>query len=108
VDIVRFSMKDDPEFNIKFVQVILNGEGNAETENQDQAKPIKKRRYPVKDTMDVDKCFMDYLQTKTRKSSQNADEQFLLSLLPDMAEMDLRQKIMLKKSARRNTVCFRR
>jgi hypothetical protein len=66
------------------------GEGNKETENQDQPKPIKKRRYPVKDTIDVDKCFMDYLQTKTRKSSQNADEQFLLSLLPDMAEIDLR------------------
>jgi hypothetical protein len=45
---------------------------------------------------------------KDKKLSQNADEQFLLSLLPDMAEMDLHKKIMLKKSATRNTVCFRR
>jgi hypothetical protein len=31
--------------------------------------------------MDVNKCFMDYLQTNTRKSSQNADEQFLFELV---------------------------
>jgi hypothetical protein len=53
------------------------GEGKTQAENQDQAKPIKKRKYPAKDTTDVDKRFKDYLQSKTGKSSQNADEEFV-------------------------------
>jgi hypothetical protein len=57
----------------------------------------KKRKYTVKDATDVDRCFMDYLQSKKRKSSENADEQFLLSLLPDISKMNMLQKRIFKK-----------
>jgi hypothetical protein len=40
---------------------------------------------------------MDYLQSKTGKSSQNANEQFLLNLLLDMAVRNLRQGKNIKK-----------
>jgi hypothetical protein len=36
----------------------------------------------------MDKCFIDDLQSKKGKSSQNADEQ-LVPFEPDMAEMNL-------------------
>jgi hypothetical protein len=48
--------------------------------------------------MDVDKCFMDYLQSMKRKSSEDAGELFLLSFLPDISELSMRQRRIFKKS----------
>lgn len=41
-----------------------DGEGTKQTRTEEEARPIKKQKYAVTDTMAVGRCFMDYLQSK--------------------------------------------
>jgi len=46
-----------------------------------------KKKKTVNET-DVDRCFIDYFNNKKHKPNESADEQFLLSLLPDVEQIN--------------------
>lgn len=60
---------------------------------------------------DVDSCFIEYFETKKKNittTPECADQKFLLSLLPDMKQMNSTQKRQFKKSFVRHWLYFGR
>lgn len=68
---------------------------NTSSNNISQQKNKKKN---VSKETDVDSCFIEYFNSKKQKTKESsADEKFLLSLLPDVEQMNQSQKRRFKR-----------
>ncbi|XP_060855464.1 uncharacterized protein LOC132933163, partial [Metopolophium dirhodum] len=57
----------------------------------------KSNKIKTTNEIDVDRCFIDYFNNKKHKPNDSADENFLLSLLPDVQQMSQTQKRRFKR-----------